>query len=246
IREIVESIALIPDGIKRSVYIKSCADLLEIDEQVLLSELNKILIQKQRKERSQNQNIQIDEPITELPQQEELPDHSTYYVEKECLRMLINYANEPYEGNETIGEFIIRETSDIEFNDMLIKEAIVKSAAILAEGKLLEADMFIGPEHPNMSQLVIGLLDMKYFISDFWETRHKITTTHEKEDLPSATHKIVLRLKRKKLQAMINENEETLKSSSAIGDQDELLRMIKHLKGLFDQVTTELGIVVSK
>jgi len=116
----------------------------------------------------------------------------------------------------------------------------------LAEGKLLEADMFIGPEHPNMSQLVIGLLDMKYFISDFWETRHKITTTHEKEDLPSATHKIVLRLKRKKLQAMINENEETLKSSSAIGDQDELLRMIKHLKGLFDQVTTELGIVVSK
>lgn len=246
IREIVESIALIPDGIKRSVYIKSCADLLEIDEQVLLSELNKILIQKQRKERSQNQNVQIDEPITELPQQEELPDHSTYYVEKECLRMLINYANEPYEGNETIGEFIIRETSDIEFNDMLIKEAIVKSAAILAEGKLLEADMFIGPDHPNMSQLVIGLLDMKYFISDFWESRHKITTTHEKEDLPSATHKIVLRLKRKKLQAMINENEETLKSSSAIGDQDELLRMIKHLKGLFDQVTTELGIVVSK
>jgi DNA primase len=247
IRDIVESIALIPDGIKRSVYIQSCADMLDIDEQVLLSELNKILIQKQRKDRQQNQNAEVEEVIDPIAEPEQRQaDHSTYYVEKECLRMLINYANEPYEGDQKIGEFIIQETSDIEFDDDLIKEAVTKSATIIAEGKSLEADMFIGPDHPSMSQLVIGLLDMKYFISELWESRHRIITTHEKEDLPTATHKIVLRLKRKKIQAMIHENEETLKLSSSISDQDELLRMIKHLKELYDQVTTELGIVVSR
>lgn len=247
IRDIVESIALIPDGIKRSVYIQSCADMLEIDEQVLLSELNKILIQKQRKDRQQNQNAEIEEAIVPIAEPEQRQaDNSTYYVEKECLRMLINYANEPYEGELKIGEFIIQETSDIEFDDELIREAVTKSATIIAEGKLLEADMFIGPDHPSMSQLVISLLDMKYFISEQWESRHRISTTHEKEDLPSATHKIVLRLKRKKIQAMIHNNEETLKSSSSTIDQDELLRMIKHLKELYDQVTTELGIVVSR
>jgi DNA primase len=247
IRDIVESIALIPDGIKRSVYIQSCADMLEIDEQVLLSELNKILIQKQRKDRQQNQNAEVEEVIAPIAEPEQRQaDNSTYYVEKECLRMLINYANEPYEGDQKIGEFIIQETSDIEFDDELIREAVTKSATIIAEGKSLEADMFIGPHHPSMSQLVIGLLDMKYFISELWESRHRISTTHEKEDLPTATHKIVLRLKRKKIQAMIHENEETLKLSSSISDQDELLRMIKHLKELYDQVTTELGIVVSR
>uniref|UniRef100_UPI0040484079 DNA primase n=1 Tax=Roseivirga sp. TaxID=1964215 RepID=UPI0040484079 len=247
IRDIVESIALIPDGIKRSVYIQSCADMLEIDEQVLLSELNKILIQKQRKDRQQNQNAEVEEVIAPIAEPEQRQDdHSTYYVEKECLRMLINYSNEPYEGDQKIGEFIIQETSDIEFDDELIREAVIKSASIIAEGKSLEADMFIGPHHPSMSQLVIGLLDMKYFISELWESRHRISTTHEKEDLPTATHKIVLRLKRKKIQAMIHKNEETLKLSSSISDQDELLRMIKHLKELYDQVTTELGIVVSR
>lgn len=41
ISNIVESISLIPDAIVRSVYVQKCSRLLQIDEQVLLSELNK-------------------------------------------------------------------------------------------------------------------------------------------------------------------------------------------------------------
>lgn len=41
ISNIVESISLIPDAIVRSVYMQECSRLLQIDEQVLLSELNK-------------------------------------------------------------------------------------------------------------------------------------------------------------------------------------------------------------
>jgi DNA primase len=41
IRDIVESIALIPDAITRSVYIKECSSILDMDEQTLLNELNK-------------------------------------------------------------------------------------------------------------------------------------------------------------------------------------------------------------
>ena len=40
IKEIVQSIALIPEPISRSVYLQECSKLLEIDEQSLLSELN--------------------------------------------------------------------------------------------------------------------------------------------------------------------------------------------------------------
>lgn len=41
ISNIVESISLIPDAIVRSVYVQECSRLLQIDEQILLSELNK-------------------------------------------------------------------------------------------------------------------------------------------------------------------------------------------------------------
>ena len=46
ISNIVESIALIPDGIKRSVYIKDSANLLEINEKLLIQEVNKIRLRK--------------------------------------------------------------------------------------------------------------------------------------------------------------------------------------------------------
>src|SRR5580698_6554180 len=53
IREIVESVAKIPDSIKASVFIKECSYLLQIDERALLSELNKMRIAKARKDSQQ-------------------------------------------------------------------------------------------------------------------------------------------------------------------------------------------------
>ncbi|NLZ94298.1 MAG: DNA primase [Bacteroidales bacterium] len=46
ISNIVESIALIPDGIKRSVYVKDTANLLKISEELLIQEMNKLRLQK--------------------------------------------------------------------------------------------------------------------------------------------------------------------------------------------------------
>ena len=48
ISDILRSVAVIPDNIIRSVYIKECSDLLEIKEQTLLNELNKIRLNRQK------------------------------------------------------------------------------------------------------------------------------------------------------------------------------------------------------
>ncbi len=49
IRDVVESIALIPDEIKVSVFIRECSSLLDIEERILLAELNKIRLNKAKK-----------------------------------------------------------------------------------------------------------------------------------------------------------------------------------------------------
>ena len=48
ISDILHSIAVIPDNIVRSVYLKECSNLMEIKEPVLLAELNKIRAQRRR------------------------------------------------------------------------------------------------------------------------------------------------------------------------------------------------------
>jgi DNA primase len=54
IREVVESIAKIPDGIKASVFVRECSSLLQIEERVLISELNKIRLGKIKKDNNFN------------------------------------------------------------------------------------------------------------------------------------------------------------------------------------------------
>lgn len=57
IKDIVTSIARIPDPIKRSVYLRQCAALLEVSEQVLTTEANKLIVTtlKKREEKAARQ-----------------------------------------------------------------------------------------------------------------------------------------------------------------------------------------------
>lgn len=47
ITDIIRTVAIIPDNIARSVYIRECSATMEIDEQVLLNEVNKIRLKKE-------------------------------------------------------------------------------------------------------------------------------------------------------------------------------------------------------
>ena len=58
ITDIITSVAIIPDDIARSVYIRECSSMMEIDERVLLTEVNKIR-GKKREERPTIQSQQI-------------------------------------------------------------------------------------------------------------------------------------------------------------------------------------------
>lgn len=251
IRDVIASIALIPDGIKRSVYIQSCAHQLDIEEQVLLSELNKLLITKQQKESQQRfrENEQVEAAnYPPEPVQEEVKEtqYASFYVERETLRMLVNYGAEAFDEETTIAQFIVDETGDISFQDPMIGKAIGMAGTMLEAGQKIGPDQFIGPQDPNMSQLVIDMLELKHFISDGWKDKHKIDTVHESEDLPEATFKVVLRLKRKKLEELLIKTEEDLKSNKNPLEQDELMKIYIHYKRLFDEVGKQLGIVVAK
>lgn len=251
IRDVIASIALIPDGIKRSVYIQSCAHQLDIEEQVLLSELNKLLIGKQQKENQQRfRENQQDQAANYPPEpvEEEVKEtqHTSFYVERETLRMLVNYGAEPFDEETSIAQFIVDETGDISFRDTIINKAINMAGSMLEQGQKIGPDQFIGPADPQMSQLVIDLLELKYFISDGWKDKHKIATVHESEDLPEATFKVVLRLKRKKLEELLIKTEDDLKANTNPQEQDELIKIYIHYKRLFDEVGKQLGIVVAK
>ena len=99
IRNIIESISLIPDSIMRSVYTKECSDLLEVPEKALISELNKIRTKKHKdtvRKQAVTREPEYDMPPPEMfdpgfvPKPKEA-ESTTYYQEMDILRLMLNY-----------------------------------------------------------------------------------------------------------------------------------------------------------
>ncbi len=66
INDIVGTIAVIPDSIVRSVYIRECSSTMEIDEQVLLNAVNKIRLKRRETKREQVRSV-VPPPPPVLP-----------------------------------------------------------------------------------------------------------------------------------------------------------------------------------
>ena len=92
IQEIVNSIALIPSSITRSVFVQECAKLMKMDEQSLITELNKALRKRYVK---RTDSLDLEEDINldtiPLPQPIDTDLYSSEYFEGEIVRLLLNY-----------------------------------------------------------------------------------------------------------------------------------------------------------
>ena len=115
ITNIVNSIAIIPDNITRSVYIQECSQLLNMSESVLIAEINKIRKRnwdKQKEQRDKNDyrasittvaNAVVDnDGRSNLSAMPIAPISRFDRFEKEILRYVVRYGNFPiYQKFET-------------------------------------------------------------------------------------------------------------------------------------------------
>lgn len=113
IKDLVNSIALIPDPITRSVYIRECASIMHMDEQILVSELNKArrkaFADKQKRESGREFSV-TDIPLPEEPlARQQFPTEETItdiHQERDIVRLLLMY------GDKTVSLDVEPEPTD--------------------------------------------------------------------------------------------------------------------------------------
>ncbi len=84
VKEVVASIAKIPDPIERAVYIKECSRLLDIEEELLLKELNKLhrkKLEQESRKASRGGYSSSSQTQAPAPSSAEGPGDDSYYYE---------------------------------------------------------------------------------------------------------------------------------------------------------------------
>jgi DNA primase len=255
IGEIVQSLSLMDDSIKRTLYIKLCADKLEIGEEVLLAELNKILIRKRNEERKK--------PSADLPKGvaeavTTAHDAATQAVsfsppidlrvgyEREIARLLITYGHMEVEQGRYLSDYFNEELSDVFFASESYARFMVlyKQKAEEAPGQDL-SKRFLSEEDASIRQMAVDLLSTKYEVSALWK-KYEIEVPLEQDVLPQVVMTTLIRLKWQHVRKLLEENSAHLKDIRNIAQEETVLKVQLELKKTEKELAGKLGIVVSK
>jgi DNA primase len=249
IKEIVTSISLIPDPVKRSVYIQETSNLLKIAESVLLSELNKVLIQDRRK-REKDKIREEDEPVFSEGFQEEPATEINMlsviqFQERETIRLLLNYADQKLE-NEVLGVFLMNELSDVSFTDENLKKIFDYFLDATERNVHIDSQFFMEQASTEIKQIVTSLITHRYEVSRHWGDKYKIFIPKDSDDLDKKVLSNVRYLKYRLVQLWVEENKEKLKNTTDPIEIDELLDKQITLKTVEVELAQQLSITSGK
>ncbi|WP_156305608.1 DNA primase [Sphingobacterium endophyticum] len=254
IREVVNSIALIPDEIKVSVYIRQCSGLLDIEERVLLTELNKIRMDKAkakgRKDSGPDVEPSMHQPMDDFipaemlaamesegiaPPQAVKPISSEILMERELVRVLLNYGREMVswegDGDIPVAPYLLASMDDVTFEDRACIKIIEEFKAQAELFEVPEAKLFYSHQDQEVSKLAIDCIATKYEISPNWnDDKRKIFVPQEKDQLKDLVNQLIYRVKKIKIEQQMHKIREELKDCSDPGDIQILVAKYQKLK----------------
>ncbi|HEX5002936.1 MAG TPA: DNA primase [Bacteroidia bacterium] len=259
IRDIMETIALIPDPIIRSTYTRECSTLMDIGEQILIAELNKILRKSVSAVREQPEDTYAETP--EIAEEEETITHydSSEFQEYDLLRLAMNYANEniyfPHSDDEEthdlqpvserVVDYIVHEVSaeNIVFENPVYDSIFREMESTLHAGNSFTADTFVNHQNVAIQIAAAGMLSLNYTLSERWSDKG-IYVTLESDLLYKAVTSSIYSWKNKVVTRMIRQIGEKIKATDDPDKIDELLKEQIHLDQVKKMISEKLGITV--
>ncbi|MGZ3933152.1 MAG: DNA primase, partial [Bacteroidia bacterium] len=261
IKDIVQSISLIPDAIIRSVYVKECSGIMAMDENVLQLEVNKLRRVKAAKSGDASAKKEYEPAVSEAePEITEEEKINTALVteaeERELLRIIFIYGNVILELDAedeekealtielTVSEYVMFELlrDDIQFQNPIHQMVLDEYMHQMQHEKLPNMSYFINHANPVISGFAIEISSLPTDLSEKWGAFGVIV---EKEiyTIKKAVQHALYSLKEKRLNQIITEKQELLKTA-APEENDIILKELVRLVQLKKEVNRLLGRIV--
>jgi len=259
INDVIRSVAVIPDTITRSVYIKECSKLLDTEERALYSQVYRLRRKRAEdrykkyapKEQVQFQSTTIPSFVREVYSESQ---------EKLLVRFLLQWGNEKlFEiHNEQTGieyisvaEYIINEilNDELEFKNLLYRKIFEEIHEFINRGEVIDIKYFINHKDEQISKLTVDLLSFPYELSKLHKKKGAFVETEEmllKKNVPKA----IIEYKRKILEIAQKEKEEEIRKAQEQSAQEDQISQIMQqyitITSLINTISKEKGWVVLK
>ena len=226
IRDMVVSIAKIPDVIKREVYIKECSRIMDISEQVLFDTLAQILQKDKKDQRKTQKSSEAFEVVSSEKQAVKKVDVQ-FVLEQKIIEILLLYGTEEEdfeevhletndEGSITFKSEIISskvfekiyldlQEDEIEFTNNDFKELYFEIINYFNLNQDIQIDNFMNQLQPQKAEAISSILmdDEKHQLHN-WESK-EIYVKPKKNSLPQLVSETILTLRKYLIQQKIED-----------------------------------------
>ena len=247
IKDIVTTIAKIPDLVKRQLYIRECAGLMRVEEAILVGETGKI-VRKALEDKKKGmaapppsvfedmgQPTDNQQVIEETFGEKKSPTlGSDEFQEKDIARILIASGGEIYdaEQNVTVAAFVISNIEEVmhDFDNKLYQKVVQESLMVIQGSRPLSAQFFLSHSVKEIRELASSLLANPFDYSDNWE--NKLGRPLETQKAPELNFTLdsqyaLKRFKLRKIMRLCEQNKDIIKKAN---DSNDMASMMKHLK----------------
>jgi len=263
IRDILQSIALIPDAISRSIYIKECGNILKVPEQILMYELNKLRKQsgnRLTKRIRTSDTDELQELVTEqeTEEQTEIEKDSCEEQERRIIFLLLNYGEQEIifeELNEDkkkievpvqVAKFITNEinTDNIKFENAAYQLIFDKYVSDIKKDNIIDNKYFINDADEEVSKLVIDIISNPHTLSKNWKIKYKTIVETEDKKLKETVLHDVYQLKAKKIEKMILEIQTKIEIVISEKELTNLMQQLDALLTIREKINLELSRII--
>ena len=260
IKEIVVSISKIPNTIQREVYIKQCSSVMDISENVLFTELEKIV----NRDIKDYQKKEATMPMDVVPMEyQEQPKSPLYIHERKLLSYLLLYGNEEVVFKDFISEknkdgevelkeqkyksTVIREIylqlqdDEMEFSDDLFQSIYVEIMKPLIQGEDFDEKKLTNNSDIEIAKEVSSIIleDEKHIISDWG--RKEVMVPDKKKNLNVLVMDIILSLRMILISLKIKEISKDLVNNDIEGGIMATMEVIRDYTELKKNISNKLG-----
>jgi DNA primase len=253
IKDIVESIAKVDDNIKRQLYIKHCADIVEMPENILVNEVNKIRTQQFKKSKDFNQedaNAINDFVKTEVDhsQQTVSKTPALYHQEKDIIRVLLEHGDKEMTEEYSVAEYVIFEMVDVEFKTEVFGKIVkLYLDAYQHEKPLEEVKNLNNITDADVKNCLVELMSSPYELSPNWFDKHEIVVKDVNRTYKTDVISMMQRFSYFKMMEAIKILDEKIKIADQSGNFEEMIASIMKKMELMEtrkQLAKEIQTVI--
>jgi DNA primase len=248
-RDIISTIAKIQEPLKRNEYIKECSRIMDVREQLLLSEVSKIL-RKSWKEEGKSISVS-DEPMP-ISKEEKLQHEQQFRVstkkneelEKNIIRILAEYGPMAYEEGKSVTQEVL-EHLDIEyFENQDHKTYFNFMIDNYNKGLLPTTEQLINSEENRIKNMTIHIFYQPYDISPNWEIKHDILLPQKSDYFIKDVKQSIALFKIEYLNKQISIIQEKLKDRTDIEEEKKNTKIYMKMHQEKKELSKIVGTVV--